>query len=383
MAAARGRDLWEYLAPEGDRAAWPARPVAPVLGEYPLLAGVVPGNATLNGLTQAGRTLYLAAEQHYDALLKRHTAHRTKVNELSEWMRKTVHPSYRLTHMPADQPIERWYDNLRELGAITQRALKFQYRNEYEAFIGKSSSKKIGDLSKWTDDWLQKVTKAHNAGAEVTEAFKLVTDLERALRNTHPNWTTAFRNSHSAEIATNTLRYQTIATELRQEATILTVSRPGGSGRVVKGGAFNTFSPGSDAESEDQASQSDADASRGNRQERRARGRPDNRTRGKSQQRKPRSAVSKRPRQDTRTDTERENPNHTDCIVCFGRHPIDRCWFVFPELRKEDWSPIPQIEKLALDRMERLEEVKKAVKAAQKRRKEKRVRFNDSESTGQ
>ncbi|KAI1825231.1 hypothetical protein F4861DRAFT_538138, partial [Xylaria intraflava] len=228
VAGARSRDIWEFLSPGEERVPWPTRPTAPRPGQFPLLAHVEPETATYTDLSAAGRAQFQVAEERYDTLLKRYAAHRVRVTELSEWMRKTVHPDLKLTHMPASQSIDQWYDNLRELGGIAQRALKFKYKNEYELFITNSSNKKIKDLAKWTDDWLNKVTKAHNAGAEVTESFKLVTDLERALRTTHSGWTTAFRGKHSHEIAANTLRYQTIATELRQEATILGASRSGG-----------------------------------------------------------------------------------------------------------------------------------------------------------
>ncbi|KAI1818865.1 hypothetical protein F4861DRAFT_544678 [Xylaria intraflava] len=206
-------------------------------------------------------------------------------------------------------------------------------------------------------------------------------DLDRALRSTHPGWTTAFRNKHSHEIALNTLRHQDIATELRQEATILGASRPN-SGKVVRGGAFSTFGTSSDQEEPEEPDEhTDEERPRGGRsgRGRGARGRSESRPRGRGNSRKSsRNPSSKRPRADTRTESEKESPNVADCIVCFGRHAIDRCWFVFPELRRPEWNINKQIERLALLRMDTEEEVKRAVKTARERRKEKRVRFNTS-----
>ncbi|KAI1819648.1 hypothetical protein F4861DRAFT_543729 [Xylaria intraflava] len=381
-AVARSKNLWKHLMPGPEREPWPVLPPPLKIGAFPLRSNVQDWErATFLELTDAGRVQYGQFEQHYEGLRRKHRELQKDVSEVSQWMRKTVSPEYRLTHLPMDQTIDQWYDNLRTLGEITQRAQKFQYKNEYEAFITKSSGKRIPNLAKWSDEWLQRITKAHNAGAEVTEPFKLVTDLDRALRSSHPSWATAFRTNHSMAIANNTLDYRTIATELRQEAAVLNVNKSSSSNRVVRGGAFNTLQPpGSGGESDYRASDTEDEAPKGGRQ-RKPRGRADSsKKKGASNQGKgspkPQRGASKRPRAETRTEAEQENPNHTDCIVCYGRHSIDRCWYVFPELRNTSWKLNEQIEKLAHTRMAEIREVMAAVKAARERRKGKRVRFD-------
>ncbi len=90
-----------------------------------------------------------------------------------------VYPNYRLTYIKAIQTIDQQYDNLKELGNITRVALKFKYKYKYIIFINVLTGKHVIDLVKWTDTWLDKVTKVYTEGFKI-DTFELVTDLERA-----------------------------------------------------------------------------------------------------------------------------------------------------------------------------------------------------------
>ncbi|KAI0448340.1 hypothetical protein F5B21DRAFT_522498 [Xylaria acuta] len=375
IAGARSRDLWEYIRPGDERAPWPTRPSAPVMSDYSMSANVEPLEAVLTDLTATGRSQYTTAEQLYDAALKQYVAHRSKVTELTEWMRKTVHPNYRLTHMDADKTIDQWYDKLKELGDLARRVLKFKYKNEYEAFINATVGKPVKNLLHWTDEWLNKVTKAHADTTDDTESFKLITDLEKALRNTVPSWTIAFRSRHIDAITNNTLSYLTVANELRQEATVLSVTRY--TGKLVKGGAFATFE--SSGDTDEHSSNAEEDPPRLSRRERRAHDRKPANHRGhqlRNQGGSSRSTSTKRPRADTRTESELENPNVADCIVCYGRHSITSCWFVFPELLPKGWKHNKTNERIAKLRMATEESVIQAVERARKQKRDKRVKFD-------
>ncbi|KAI1144881.1 hypothetical protein F4825DRAFT_291314 [Nemania diffusa] len=375
IAGARSRDLWTYLVPGPTRAPWPERPSAPAMAEF-AGANADPLGISIIELTTPQRTLYLAAEQSYDTAMKHYNAHRTKLTELTEWMRKTVHPNYRLTHMKANETIDKWYDKLRELGTIARQVLKFKYKQEYENFIHSTATKPIKDLAKWTDEWLNKITKADAEGADVTEPFKLITDLERALRTTHPAWTAGFRNAHSAEIISSTLSYHTIASELRREAVVLNVIKTGG--KLVRGGAFPAFQEEQDKD--EPANQERRDRQGQSRQERRERERRSDSRRGRQRrdiQGSSRSDSRKRPRADTRTENEKENPNVTDCIVCYGRHPVAKCWFAFPEDKPDDWILNTTIERIAKLRLNTDEAVKRAVERAKQQRREKKPKKNE------
>ncbi|KAI0433109.1 hypothetical protein F5Y09DRAFT_299674 [Xylaria sp. FL1042] len=257
-------------------------------------------------------------------------------------MRKTVHSNYRMTHMKADQRLDQWYDNLRELQGVSGKLLKFKYQAEYQAFINAAEGKRINELAKWSDEWLTKVTRVYSQGLKIY-AFELITDLTKALQRSYPEWITTFRASHSEEITEDTLRYQDIATAMRREAIVLGMARsqPKGSRGFAPGGSFNTFTPGGEQED---ANEPDSD----------------------DDERLPRQGTKRRRANTTRTQAEQENPNVSDCPICFGRHPATICWYAFPELRPDDWRPNPATERLARQRMRDDESAKRAYKRARK-----------------
>ncbi|KAI0868111.1 hypothetical protein GGS24DRAFT_483336 [Hypoxylon argillaceum] len=218
MAIAYSRDLWTYIDPN-ERSPWPTRPSSPRIADFPIGPNEDPNTATISELTTAGRNLYLQAIQSHDRALRRYNEHLTKAAELSEWMRKSVKPDYRLTYMKASDTIDQWYLNLKELSATSRPALKFKYITEYKTFINATAeSRSISDLAKWTEDWLHKLNRIIREEGTI-ESFELITDLDRALRRTpYSFWSAAFRSNNSEAIMSGSLTYQTIASSLRLEA---------------------------------------------------------------------------------------------------------------------------------------------------------------------
>ena len=78
-------------------------------------------------------------------------------------------------------------------------------------------------------------------GVDLNDFFKLVTDLDKALRATYLTWVFAFRSKYRSAIMSSRLTYSMIATELCREATFMTVIRT--TLKVVKGRSFALFEP--------------------------------------------------------------------------------------------------------------------------------------------
>lgn len=237
MAAAYSRDLWVYIDPN-ERSPWPTRPSSPRIADFQMGPNAPEdlSTATISDLTTAGRNLYLQAIQSHDRAFRRYNEHLTKAGELSEWMRKSVKPDYRLTYMKASDTIDQWYLNLKELGATSRPALKFKYITEYKAFISATETRSIPDLAKWTEDWLHKLNRITREGGTI-ESFELITDLDRALRRTHySSWSAAFRSNNGEAIMSGSLTYQTIASSLRLEAVSINSARAANTSSAQRNG---------------------------------------------------------------------------------------------------------------------------------------------------
>ncbi|KAI1430532.1 hypothetical protein GGR50DRAFT_698930 [Xylaria sp. CBS 124048] len=342
--------IWEHLRPE-QREPWPPRPEAPRFADFPHNQANRRREIGLQDLTEEGHRLYASANSAYQVQLNGYNSHRKAVKEVGDWMLMSIADDYREAYIDQGETIDVWYDKIRALGETARRALMFQYKIEYETYINAAVGKVIKDFPKWIDEWAKKVARAQTAGADLQDSFRLVTDLERALLATAPSSVSSFRAAHSTEIGNNTLSLDTISSELRQEAVVIQSARK--TTRTVRGGAFNTFEPG---EQEEEAPASSG-GYQGSHHQRRMRG-------GRASSSVPR----KRSHSDTRTESERDNPNVRDCIVCFGRHPIRRCWYVFPKIAPHYWYGGNKREAtLVEDRMKNNEEVKKAVEQARQR----------------
>ncbi|KAI1434043.1 hypothetical protein GGR50DRAFT_665194 [Xylaria sp. CBS 124048] len=327
--AAKTRGLWKYIRVD-DRVPWPEAPVVPELRNFDTQKRA---NPRIGELTAADQADYNEAMARYDRALREQKERNATITELAQWMRNTVSEHYRFTYMKSHCNIEKWYDDLRKLRGTVSGALKFKYRNEYEAFIANSSQHYIKDLTKWCDQWSEKISKAKEAGAGVTDSYEMMIDVRTALQATRPFWTASFSSIHSSEIRLNKLEYTTVANELRQEAVYMEATKTQNTGRTDRGNGRGTYSK--------------------------------KRTYGE------------------RTEAQEDNPNVQDCIVCYGRHKIDNCWFVFPDLRPEGRTINKAIKRIAQQRIQNEPAVKSAIKRAKGSRRQAKRPRSEEEAPGE
>ncbi|KAI0448228.1 hypothetical protein F5B21DRAFT_498256 [Xylaria acuta] len=249
-------------------------------------------------------------------------------------MRTSVHPNYRETHMKALDTIDQWYDNLWELGSSGRLVLKLRCKHDYKELIRRAEGSRIRNLVKWADEWLNKVTRVYREGGKI-EAIELITDLEKALRNTHSEWTTVFRSQHSTEIWDNTLRYQDIATSLREEASVLSFTR---TASKLAPSAFSIL--GAEAQEDNEPVSHTGD---------------DHLYEPAEESESLSRASTKRARADT-------DPALETCDFCYGEHLTMKCWYALPELRPDHWEPNPTREKIVRVRVAKEEGLGHSIK---------------------
>lgn len=349
---ARSLMLWPYIRPDS-RIDWPLEPVKPSMRNYPKASirvstrasstiadheEIDPNGTPVNAMemTPSGRQQYNYDLQDYRHEEKKWESHHAALHKLVDWMQKTVSKEYSNTMMDPEDTVDIWYDNLSAIGKDMNEINKHTAKLEYVAWIEQQikSSKPVKDLMTWVDQWVQKVSLALEFDHTVRNSYDMVLDIERALKLTIGDWAPMYRMVNGAAISANKLTHIQIAAALRERAaTEALIEKP--QGRITRGGAFPALH-GLPAESVgDNENDNDTEDSRPERPRGHGRGRGGYRG-GRGQGNLRGGSYPKRPRADTNaTDT-----NNLDCKLCGNPgHPLDKCWYAFPDLADPEWSP--------------------------------------------
>lgn len=373
-------DLWDYLDPNV-RIPWPKRPVMPDVSNYPK-ALTTPSTSTRSStavdhetidvdpprsimeMTATGRAAYTADSNNYNARIREYSDHVKTVNQLKNWVLETVSRNYKDTKLQPTATLDEWYEELCSIGTHLQGSLMHQARNDYRQFIDASAKRPPKDLGAWATEWEGKLALAIMHGAkDLKESYNQVTDLDKALGATYPEWITSFRQINRSRIKEGTLDYTETAAALREEAGFRLAAKPKPKGTLHKG-AFPTYGHTDEAEDEIEVEMPTPPTS-----DRRRGSTPRGRPRGRGNSKGGLASSGKRPRTDT-------IPTSNECKLCLQFHPLDKCWYIFSDLATENWIPNPVVQKMIQRRIEEDLELAKEID----RIRQKKTKTSDQES---
>lgn len=180
--------------------------------------------------------------------------------------------------------------------------------------------------------------------AETVEASSWAGDLSRALRAVLGNWSGNFVTLHRNQIKENTLKFREVASELHDYWSTLYKQAPV---RGVAKGAFPSFGPDSTTDDHDSDRNPDLEQ-RKNKKE-------------KGQKKLKRKRAE---------SPEVDAPLRTRCKACLAYHETGGCFYAFPHLAPEGWTPRLSTQKMVADRIRADSNLAKEIK---RRRKEKDV----------
>lgn len=369
-----GVDLWDYIEPDLDlRIPWPTRPKVPKVEDYPK-AATTPSSSTRSSatleyeaidaapprnmleMTSVGRSTYIADSNNYNARIREYTDLIRTVNQLKDWVIDTVSTTYRDTLLDPNDTLDIWYEKLCNIGSHLQGTMKHQAKLEYQSFIDNTAKRPPKDLGTWATEWEGKLALAEQHGAtDLKESYNLATDLQKAFGGgEYSEWVTAYRQSNRDLIRKGKWDFRLIASDLRDEANIRFSVRTKSSRGGLHKGSFHTFG---DLEDTNDSIEVDTSSNRSKSTERgrgSSRGRP-GRGRGNSN-----ASRNKRPRADTVPDK--------DCKLCRQAHPLERCWYAFPELASEDWTPSKVVQAVVEQLLEANQELAREIDRIRKKR---------------
>lgn len=343
---AKNLDLWDYLNPD-DKTPWPTRPVAPAVADYAKRlvrvgtrsassSQTTPGTLvsdeidtsstarTISELTTDGKENYKLDLTNYIHIDKQYTQFRANHDKLVDWIKSTVGPSIRETCCDVDKTIDEWYEAFQEVGSAYEHTKKESVRARYRNAV-QPLTKLPHKFDTWITEW--EAAMAHGRKyncAETMEALSWAGDLSRALRGVLGNWSGNFVTLHRSQIKENTLKFREVASELHDYWSTLYKQAPV---RGVVKGAFPSFGP-PDNTTDDPESDQDI-------------------RKRKNQKSKSQNKL-KRKRADS---TEVEAPLRRRCKACLAYHETGGCYYTFPHLAPEGWTPRLSTQKMVADRI--------------------------------
>ena len=345
---AKNLDLWDYINPD-NKAPWPTRPIAPAVADYAkrlvrvgtrsasssqaspgtLAPDEVDTNGTartISELTTDGKENYKLDLTNYIHIDKQYTQFRANHDKLVDWIKSTVGPSIHETCCDVDKTIDEWYEAFQEVGSAYEHTKKESVRMRYRNAV-KPLSKLPHMFDKWITEWEAAMAQGQKYNcAETMEASSWAGDLSRALRGALGNWSGNFVTIHRNKIKENTLKFREVASELHDYWSTLYKQEPV---RGVAKGAFPSFGR-PDNTTEDHESDQDTDSEKRKKRK------------GKGQNK------LKRKRADS---TDVEAPLRTRCKACLAYHETSGCYYAFPHLAPEGWTPRLSTQKMVADRI--------------------------------
>jgi hypothetical protein len=338
-------NLWTHIDPD-NRIPWPVEPVAPVISNYPKRAVRIEARSsssrtidtnlspaqeetdthnaprTTSEMTTEGRANYQLDVNSYMFLKKEFKDYRTNLDKLTDWITSTTGTSIRESCCDEDKTIDEWYLALKQTGSPYEEVQVVHLRTKYQAAI-KPLTRMPRKFNEWLTEWESIMAEGQRIKyPEAINATFWARDLAKALQNILGSWSSTFLSINRTKIHTNDLHFRQVAAELHEHWSSLYQQPPS---RIAKG-SFPTFGQSNDTVPYDLENEPDADSS--------------------DQPMKKKQRSKKRKRVDTTDATSR-----TRCMACQARHPLRECYYAFPHLVPEGWTPRPAATRLVADRI--------------------------------
>lgn len=266
-----------------------------------------------------------------------------------------VTPEVQQSYLTEGENLSQWYLNLAKSGKAFDSRLKLDARHTYRTVL-KQTPKNVKKLDEWIQRWQDAMAMAQRY--EVPEALDIEVwsdDLMVAMGPLMESWTSNFRSSMRGVSEEEGITYQSVASDLLQEWTILHGSTSRG-GR----GAFLALH-GEEAQplvTED-LTETSGQTSRPSVTQPRGRGGGRGRSRGRgSRGREDRSTTGKR----SYHEAHRSTDAGSKCKGCMGTgHGVSHCWYIFPEKAPKDFNLHQGMIKLVLERVKTIPGLKEEI----------------------
>ncbi|KAL2141318.1 hypothetical protein VTI28DRAFT_2552 [Corynascus sepedonium] len=353
---ASAKEIWDLIDPASkSKGQFQERPVKPEPADYPKLlippaAGTRASSETaratplpeqvdpngkpanVNEMTAAGKELYRQDVANYQFSWRQYKEERAQVSALTAWISKTVDDGiYNATCTPG-KTLDVWYANLKERAGISELEDQRRTLERYFATV-KPLARKPKDVLAWLATWEEALNEVIQADVPGLKSSSLWwPQFHMAIKSIgYDAWSTAYAVANEATINNNELTTQQVVKSFREQ-TREDDSLP----RTIAKGAFATL----DGQTPDQ---------------------------GDGSQRGPAQRTGKR---------KYTGGSKSGCPACDGRHTLEDCWSVLPEIRPANRKPAMAVEKRAHERMQQNPELRQRVEQLRKR-----VKKEDSVST--
>lgn len=363
---ATAKEIWDLIDPESNtKGQFQERPVKPVPADYPKLlippaAGTRASSssdtaratplpeqvepqgkpANVNEMTTAGRELYRQDLANYHFDWRQYKEERAQISALTDWISKTVDDGIYDDNCTPGETLDVWYANLKDRAGTDELEERRQALDRYYAAV-KPLTRKPRDILAWLANWEKALNEVIRAGVPGTKESSLWwPQFQTALQSVgYDTWATVYAITNRAAINNNQLTTKQLVKDFRADFRE-NDSQP----RTIAKGAFATFA-GQPADQEDSG------------QEGSQRG------------------LGPGPAQRTgkRKYTGGSKPS---CPACDGRHTLEDCWSVRPEIRPDGKKPATLAAKRAQERMQQDPELRQRVEQLRKR-----VKKEDSVAT--
>lgn len=308
-------EIWPFIDPDQDEELL-EKPTMPEAGD------INEDAENYLALTQAQRALFDKVFKHYEAKKKGYTDQQIYLQQARTILVNTVGPS--LTHTIKSTKSVR--ECLTDITTSMRPQTSFMnklIKEDYNKLLKKQFTKT------WLDDWEAVMAKAIEYNVSVTQEATWLIDLSEKLQPIDSFWAKTLQRDADNDL-TNPQRFREVARQLKNG--LKTPQNP----RVTRGKAF----PMLQDSSTDEATSPNTTAG---------------------------GPKGKRKRE---SDSEASKPgkkSRSKCPACGKGHQLNNCWYIFEDLREEDWQPVPRMLKIVEEALQDKELRKKVESIREKR----------------
>lgn len=269
----------------------------------------------ISDLTTDQFTKYKFEMSLYGERLKKYELQATRIESLTSWVRKTVNKSTRNLCCDSDQELRTWIVNLQQTMQKPKAQRLVDAHRRYQKAVA-VIYKPPRNLETWLQEWVNAMGEAKAEELPiVSTAWGWSSDFFQALQIILPTWVTVNKRIYEQQIQDDTLTFQKLANDLRLEIS----HNPLAKRQNTSKGAFAAKFDGKES--------SEAGGSK-----------------EKSEQK---NAGQKRGRTDSRAG---------GCPVCERKGcRLEKCYYAFPNLAPEDWTPKERFKKVATTNLKKKE----------------------------
>jgi len=344
---ATAKQIWDLIDPASDtKGQFQPRPVEPVPANYPKLmippaAGTRASSETaratplpeqvepygkpanISEMTSLGRELYRQDVANFQFNWRRYKDERDQVSHIAAWISKTVDDDIYAATCTPGKTLDVWYAHLKERAGTNELEERRRALERYYAAV-KPLTRKPKDILVWLATWETALNEAIQAEVPgIKDSSLWWSQFQTAIKSIgYDTWSTAYAVTNQATINNNKLTTQQLVKDFR-EHNIESDARP----RTIAKGAFVAYA-GQTSDQED------------------------------SSQRGPAPRTSKR---------RYTGGSTSGCPACDGRHTLEDCWSVRPEIRPANKKPAKAAEKRARERIQQDSELRQRVEQLKKR----------------